>query len=134
MPVGEPLPIGTGGTAADSVERVLVVDPECASQEGLLHRLRREHGLDPAVLETGSTRGSLSMAQAGLGVAMVPESAVSGGGLADEGLSVLPWLPRAETYAQALWADGTGLSPAVAAFFDLIRQAPGTAARQAVRV
>ncbi|GAA3001089.1 LysR family transcriptional regulator [Kitasatospora albolonga] len=133
VPVGEPQPNGTTTPpSTDSIERVLVVDPDCASQEALVHHLRREHGIDPAVMETGSTRGALSMAQAGLGVAMVPESAVSGAGLAGQGLSVLPWLPRAETYAQALWSAGARLSPAVSAFLDLVRQAPGATARQAV--
>ncbi len=110
------------------VERVLVVDPDCAAQEVLLRHLKIEYGIDPPIMETGSTRSALSLAGAGLGVAMVPETAIDAD-LTRDGLTVLEDLPRTDTYVQALWAGSTWLSPAVSAFLELVRKARGTVAQ-----
>lgn len=130
VPVGDPLP---APGSDPEVGRVLVVDPDCVSQEVLLHHLRVERGINPPIMEAGSTRSAISLARAGLGVAMVPEVAVEQD-LGWEGLAVVEDLPRTDAYVQALWAGTTWLPPAVSAFLELVRKTPGAAARQALGV
>ncbi len=132
VPVGPAAP--QPGTPSP-LDRVLVVDPDCASQGILPRHLASVRGKAPAVMETGSTRGALSLANRGLGVAMVPQAAV-GCGLTPDGLVVIDSLPGALVHVQALLPNGGWLSPAVSAFLDLAGRTrgglpsdtPGTAA------
>ncbi|MER5311280.1 substrate-binding domain-containing protein [Streptomyces sp. NPDC002773] len=130
VPIGGTSPVSG---AAEEIDRVLVVDPDCVSQEVLLRHLTAEHGISPSVLEAGSTRSAISLARAGLGVAMVPRVAVEHD-LGRDCLAVAEDLPCTNAYVQALWAGATWLPPAVSAFLELVRKAPGVAARQAVHV
>ncbi|GAA2470190.1 hypothetical protein GCM10010406_02130 [Streptomyces thermolineatus] len=126
VPVGAP---GMqSGPAPRTVERVLVVDPDCASQEVLLRHLASVQESVPSLMETGSTRSALGLAGAGLGVAMVPEVAVDGVA-GPAGPVVLEDLPRASVHVQALWSGDGWLSPAVSAFLDLARRARGSHVR-----
>ncbi|WP_344631547.1 LysR family transcriptional regulator [Streptomyces glaucosporus] len=115
VPVG---PASPRPGAPSPMERVLVVDPDCASQSLLPRHLTALHGSAPTVMETGSTRGALSMASCGLGIAMIPQAAV-GCGLTPDGLTVIDSLPGALMHVQALLPNNGWLSPAVSAFLDL---------------
>ncbi|MFE9042606.1 substrate-binding domain-containing protein [Streptomyces sp. NPDC007818] len=126
--------VAIGGASANpgppppDADRVLVVDPDCVSHEVLLRHLKTERGVRPSVLEAGSTRSAINLARAGLGVAMVPRLAVE----QDLGRDALvaERLPSADAYVQALWVGTTWLPPAVSAFLEMLRKAPGAAARQ----
>ncbi|MGP3927208.1 substrate-binding domain-containing protein [Streptomyces sp. 8N616] len=134
VPVGNrpDTPPATTTSGGAPIECVLAVDPHCVAHNILLRHLKATHGIDPPIMEAGSARSALGLARAGLGIAMVPQSAV-GDDLAEHGLAVLDGLPRAQVYVQALWGGGdTWLSSAVSAFLDLLRHARGTTARQAL--
>ncbi|GAA3618061.1 LysR substrate-binding domain-containing protein [Streptomyces fenghuangensis] len=118
------VPVGPAGSSAgdpSSMDRVLVVDPDCASQHVLPQYLTAVRGEAPTLMETGSTRGALGLAGAGLGVAMVPRAAV-GCGSAPEGPVPVDSLPSAVMHVQALLPGGGWLSPAVSAFLSLARR------------
>ena len=101
------------------VDRVLVIDPDCASQEVLLRHLAAAPEGRPAVMETGSTRSALSLAGEGLGVAMVPQATAA----QDDLVEVLEDLPATEVYVRASWSGDAWMSPAASAFLDLARRA-----------
>ncbi|MGW2402208.1 LysR family transcriptional regulator [Kitasatospora sp. NPDC001664] len=129
VPVGEPLPDSPGHQLA--FEHVLVVDPACASHDGLLRHLRARYGIEPPTMEAGSARGAIGLACAGLGVTMLPERAVTEAPGA-AGATVVPWLPGTTAHVQAVW-NGTGrLAPAAAAFLELVRQAASARPRPAL--
>ncbi|MGK5499050.1 LysR family transcriptional regulator [Streptomyces sp. URMC 125] len=119
------VPVGPAAHRAGDpspMDRVLVVDPDCASQEILPRHLASLLDEAPTLMETGSTRGALGLASGGLGVAMVPQAAV-GCGSAPDGLTVIDSLPGALVHVQALLPGGGWLSPAVSAFLSVARRA-----------
>ncbi|WP_245769797.1 substrate-binding domain-containing protein [Streptomyces radiopugnans] len=122
VPVG---PVASPTGAPSPMDRVLVVDPDCASQEVLPQHLASVLGEAPTLTETGSTRGALALAVGGLGVAMVPQAAAVGCGSAPEGLAVIDSLPSALVHVQALLLGGDWRSPAVSAFLSLARRTRG---------
>ncbi|MCI0384319.1 LysR substrate-binding domain-containing protein [Streptomyces sp. CNQ085] len=124
VPVG---PVGSLAGDPPLPDRVLVVDPDCPSQQVLPHYLTAVRGEAPALMETGSTRGALGLAGAGLGVAMVPRAAADCGS-APEGPAPVDSLPGTVMHVQALLPDSGWLSPAVSAFLSLARRAGGAAA------
>ncbi|MFV0128559.1 LysR family transcriptional regulator [Streptomyces sp. HMX112] len=119
VPVGSAaLAMATDRAAALASVRVLAVDPDCASHQLLVTALRTRYGIDPQVIEAGSTGGARELARAGYGIAMLPCESIrppeeSGG------LTVLPDLPRVRLGVRALWVGRELAMSAVAAVCDV---------------
>ncbi|MFI8194318.1 LysR family transcriptional regulator [Streptomyces sp. NPDC085946] len=94
--------------------RVLAVDPDCESHQVLVAALRREHGVEPAVIEAGSLGGARELARAGYGIAMLPAESV-GQSEESSGLVVVPGLPHLRLSVRALWAGAESTRSAVTA-------------------
>ncbi|MFI5534227.1 LysR family transcriptional regulator substrate-binding protein [Kitasatospora sp. NPDC051853] len=123
VPIGDARPTPPGHHPA--IENVLVVDPACTTHTALLHHLRTTYGLETPTLQAGSAHGAIGLAKAGLGVAMLPEKALTE--TTHTGTTTLiPWLPRTTTHVQALWNAATHPTPATTTLLHLLRHTTHT--------
>jgi DNA-binding transcriptional LysR family regulator len=128
VPVGSARPEPAEGTVPsweqdpEYGERVVVIDPTCPSQRVLPEILRRRDNHPPKLVETGSVESALDAVRFGLGIAMVPASALERHDSADD-LVVLPDLPSVSFSVRMVWAKQGGLSRLAKALFDLLQSA-----------